>query len=76
MKYGMEDQPSSNISKYLGVIVTVKGTRMRLGKFDSRIDEGIFLAYSYTKKVYRYYNKILHKIIESTYVRIDDIKPR
>ena len=30
MKYGMEDQPPSNISKYLEVIVTLKGTRMIL----------------------------------------------
>ena len=33
------------------------------GKFDSRIDEGIFLGYSSTKKAYRCYNKRLHKIL-------------
>ena len=30
MNYGMEYQPQSNISKYLAVIVTLKGTRMTL----------------------------------------------
>ena len=47
-----------------------------LGKFDSRIDEGIFLGYSSTKKAYRCYNKRLHKIIESADVRVDDMKSR
>ena len=47
-----------------------------LGKFDSRINEGIFLGYSSTKKAYRCYNKRLHKIVESADVRIGDMKPR
>ena len=47
-----------------------------LGKFDSRIDEGIFLGYSSTKKAYRCYNKRLHKIVESADVKVDDAKPR
>ena len=46
-----------------------------LGKFDSRIDEGIFLGYSSNKTEYRCYNKRLHKIIETAAVRINDIKP-
>ena len=75
MNYGMEDQPQSNISKYLVVSVTLKGDD-NLGKFDSRTDEGIFLGYSSTKKAYRCYNKRLHKIVESVDVKVDDIKPR
>ena len=47
-----------------------------LGKFDSRTDGGIFIGYSSTKKVYRCYNKRLHKIVEIVDVRIYDIKPR
>jgi len=47
-----------------------------LGKFDSRIDEGIFLGYSSTKRAYKCYNLRLHKIIESANVTVDDIKPR
>jgi hypothetical protein len=30
-----------------------------LGKFDSRIDEGIFLGYASERKAYKCYNKIL-----------------
>ena len=54
----------------------VKRNEDDLGKFDSRIDEGIFLGDSSTKKAYRCYNQRLHKIIESADVRVDDIKPR
>ena len=49
---------------------------MNFGKLDSRIDDGIFLGYSSTKKEYRCYNKRLHKIVESVDVKVDDIKPR
>ena len=54
----------------------IKRNEDDLGKFDSRVVEGIFLGYSSTKKAYRCYNQRLHKIIESAYVRVDDIKPR
>ena len=74
MNYGMEDQPQSNISKYLVVNVTLKGTRMILASLILGQDEAKFLGYSSTKKAYRFYNKRLHNIVESAYVRIDDIK--
>ena len=54
----------------------IKRNEDNLGKFDSRNDEGIFLGYSSTEKAYRCYNKRLHNIVDSAYVRIDDIKPR
>ena len=54
----------------------IKRNEDDLCKFDSRTDDGIFLGYSSTKKAYRCYNKRLHKIVEITDVRIDDIKPR
>ena len=47
-----------------------------LGKFDSRTDDEIFLRYSSTKNAYGCYNKMLHKIVESVDVKVDDIKPR
>lgn len=43
-----------------------------VGKFDSRIDEGIFLGYSTKRKAYRCFNLRLKKIIESTHVKIDE----
>jgi hypothetical protein len=48
----------------------------KLGKFDSRLDDGIFLGYSSNKKAYIFYNLILHKIVESANVKVDDLKSR
>ena len=43
----------------------------RKGKFDVKTDEGIFLGYSNKSKAYKCLNLSMHKIIESTHVRID-----
>ena len=42
------------------------------GKFDSRVDEGIFLGYSTRSKAYKCYNSHLRKIVESVDVKIDE----
>ena len=47
-----------------------------LGKFDSRLDEGIFIGYSPNKNSYRCYNLRLHKIMESANVKVDYLKLR
>lgn len=44
-----------------------------LSKFEARADEGIFLGCSSKKYIYRCYNKRLHKIVESTNVKIDEV---
>ena len=62
--------------KVFGSSCYIKRNEDDLSKFDSRTDEGIILRYSSIKKEYRCYNKRLHKIVESSDVRIDDIKPR
>ena len=54
----------------------IKRNEDDLGNFYSRTDEGMFLGYSSTNKSYRCYNERVHKIIESSYVRVDDMKPR
>ena len=70
-------RPSSvTYFKVFGSSCYIKRNEDDLGKFDSRTDEGIFLGYSSTKKEYIFFNKILHKIVESAYVKVDDIKPR
>jgi hypothetical protein len=43
-------------------------------KFDAKSDEGILPGYASTKKAYRCYNLRIHKIVESTDVKVDDIK--
>ena len=62
--------------KMFGSNCYIKRNKDDLGKFDSKIDDGIFLGYSSAKKPYRCYRKRLHKIVESADVKVDDIKPR
>jgi hypothetical protein len=44
----------------------------RMGKFDSRVDKGILVGYSSTRKEYKCYNLILNKVVESINVTIDE----
>ena len=46
----------------------------KIGKFDSRVDEGIFVGYSSKRKAYKCYNLRLNKIIESINVKIDETR--
>ena len=62
--------------KVFGSNSYIKRNEDDLGKFESRTDEGIFLGYSSTKKAYGCFNKRLKNIVESAYVRVDDLKPR
>ena len=50
----------------------IKNNDDKLGKYDARADEGIFLGYASKSKGYRCYNKIMHKIVESIDVRFDE----
>jgi hypothetical protein len=42
-------------------------------KFDSRVDKGILVAYSSTRKAYKCYNLRLNKVVERINVTIDEI---
>jgi hypothetical protein len=44
----------------------------RMGKFDSRVDKGVLVGYSSTRKAYKCYNLILNKVVESINVTIDE----
>jgi hypothetical protein len=44
----------------------------RIGKFDSRVDKGILVGYSSTRKEYKCYNLRLNKVVESINVTIDE----
>ena len=52
----------------------IKKLDEKLGKFDARYNESIFLGYASTKKAYKFYNPRLHKIVESADVTVDDLK--
>ena len=43
-----------------------------MGKFDSRVDEGIFVGYSHKIKAYRCYNLRRNQIVESINVTFDE----
>lgn len=47
-----------------------------LGKLDSKTDEGIYLGYSSKKKGSICNNMRLNKILESTNVRVDDLRSK
>ena len=44
----------------------------RMGKFDSRVEKGILIGYSSTRKAYKCYNIRLNKVVESIKVTIDE----
>jgi hypothetical protein len=44
----------------------------RMGKFDSRVDKGVLVGYSSTRKTYKCYNLRLNKVVENINVTIDE----
>jgi hypothetical protein len=50
----------------------IKNNDEKLGKFELRADEGIFLDYSSRSKAYKCYNKRLRKIVECIDVVINE----
>jgi transposase InsO family protein len=44
----------------------------KMGKFDSRVDKGILVGYSSTRKAYKCYNLRLNKVVERINVTIDE----
>jgi hypothetical protein len=43
-----------------------------MGKFDSRVDKGVLVGYSSTRKAYKCYNLRLNKVVERINVTIDE----
>jgi hypothetical protein len=62
--------------KVFGSKCYIKRNKDNLGKFDYRTNEGIFLGYAYGSKAYKFYKKILHKIVDSIDVRVDESIPQ
>ena len=53
----------------------ILNTKDSLGKFDAKVDSGIFLGYSETSKAYRVYNSRSLTVEESVHVKFNDKKP-
>jgi hypothetical protein len=66
-------RPSSiNHFKVFGSKCYIKNNDDHLGKFDIRVDEGIFLGYATNSEGYRCFNKRMHKLVDYIDFRIDE----
>ena len=63
-------KPIVKYFKVFGSKCFIKNKNTNLGKFEERVDEGIFLGYSTKSRGYKCYNKHLKKIVESTDVKV------
>jgi hypothetical protein len=59
--------------KVFGSKCYIKREDGRMGKFDSRVDKGVLVGYSSTRKAYKCYNMRLNKVLERINVTIDEI---
>ena len=66
-----------NISYFhsFGCKCFILNTKDQLGKFDAKVDEGIFLGYSETSKAFRVYNSKSLTVEEAIHVKFDDKQP-
>jgi hypothetical protein len=58
--------------RFFGSKCYIKRDDGRMEKFDSRVDKGVLIGYSSTRKSYKCYNLILNKVVESINVTIDE----
>jgi hypothetical protein len=58
--------------KFFGSKCYIKNNNENLGKYDDRVDEGIFLGYSTNSKVYRCFNKLLSKLVDCIDLKVDE----
>jgi hypothetical protein len=59
--------------RFFGSKCHIKREDGRMGKFHSRVDKGVLVGYSSTRKAYKCYNLRLNKIVESINVTINEI---
>jgi hypothetical protein len=58
--------------KVFGSKCYIKNNNENLGKYDDRVDEGIFLGYATNSKGYRCFNKIFHKLFDCIDLKVDE----
>ena len=58
--------------KVFGSKCYIKNNDEHLGKYDDKVDEGIFLGYATNSKGYRCYNKRFPKLVECIDIKIDE----
>ena len=72
--YGLWKGRPTNVKQFrvFGSKCYIKREDNKSGNFDTRVDEGIIVGYSWNSKAYRCYNLILKRIVESINVKIDE----
>ena len=72
--YGIWKGRTTNVKHFIffGSKCYIKREDKKIGKFDSRVDEGIFVGYSWNNNACRCYNLKIKKIVESINVKIDE----
>jgi hypothetical protein len=58
--------------KVFGSKCYIKNNDENIGKYDDRVDEGIFLGYDTNSKWYICYNKRLHKLFDCININVDE----
>jgi FtsZ-interacting cell division protein YlmF len=58
--------------KVFGSKCYIKSNNENLGNYDDRADERIFLGYATNSKGYRFFNKILHKLVDCIDLKVDE----
>ena len=58
--------------KIFGSKCFIKRDDGKIKKFDSHLNEGIFVGYSSKRKAYKCYNRRLGKVVETINVKIDE----
>jgi hypothetical protein len=73
--YELWKERPTNVKQFIvfGNKCYIKREDGRMGKFDSRVDKGVFVGYSSTRKTYKCYNLRLNKVVEIINVTIDEI---
>lgn len=64
--------PTIKHFKVFGSKCYIKNNDEHLGKYDDRVDEGVFLGYATNNKGYICYNKRLHKMVDCIDIKVDE----
>jgi hypothetical protein len=59
--------------RVFGIKCYIKREEGKMGKIDSRVDKGVLVGYSSTRKAYKCYNLRLNKVVERINATIDEI---
>jgi hypothetical protein len=64
----------TNVKQFIvfGSKCYIKREDEKMGKFDCRVDRGVLVGYSSTRKAHKCYNMILNKVVERINITIDE----